>query len=376
MRDDDGRDLASRDDYLWDGTGTPDPEVRRLERLLGTLRHDPAIPLARGRAHAGTTPAADAAAIDLHARAASREARRPRRLLRLAVAAAVLVAMATALVARKVTRSTWEVVRVAGSVERVPEESGRLAPARPGALARGEIVETSADAQATIRMGDIGRVALGPRTRVRLERSSPVGHRMELLEGTIDAVTVAPPRLFVVETRAARAVDLGCAYTMEADSTGAGLLHVTLGLVSVELGGRTSYVPAGMISAMRPGRPAGTPYADDAPPAVREAIALLDTLPRAGAANAARRSAALSEVLDAARPKDVATLWHLLSRTEGAERARVLRRTLELTPLPDGVTAKGILRGDARMLDRWGAELGLSDSPWWRFWMFTWALGW
>jgi hypothetical protein len=40
------------------------------------------------------------------------------------------------------------------------------------------------------------------------------------------------------------------------------------------------------------------------------------------------------------------------------------------------VTAKGILRGDARMLDRWGAELGLSDSPWWRFWMFTWALGW
>ena len=376
MRDDDGRDLASRDDYLWDGSGTPDPEVRRLERLLGTLGHDPAIPLARGRAHAGTTTAADAAAIDLHARAASREARRPGRLFRLAIAAAVLVAAATALVARKVTRSEWEVVRVAGSVERVPEESGRPAPARPGVLARGEIVETSADAEATIRMGDIGRVALGPRTRVRLERSSPVGHRMELLEGTIDAVTVAPPRLFVVETRAARAVDLGCAYTMEADSTGAGLLHVTLGLVAVELGGRTSYVPAGMISAMRPGRPAGTPYADDAAPAVREAIALLDTLPRAGAANAARRSAALSEVLDASRPKDVATLWHLLSRTDGAERARVLRRTLELTPLPDGVTAKGVLRGDARMLDRWGAELGLSDSPWWRFWMFTWALGW
>ena len=26
------------DDYLWDGSGTPDPDVQRLERLLGRLR--------------------------------------------------------------------------------------------------------------------------------------------------------------------------------------------------------------------------------------------------------------------------------------------------------------------------------------------------
>ena len=28
-----------REDYLWDGTGDPDPEVERLEQLLGTLRY-------------------------------------------------------------------------------------------------------------------------------------------------------------------------------------------------------------------------------------------------------------------------------------------------------------------------------------------------
>ena len=27
------------EDYLWDGSGEPDPEVQRLERLLGRLRH-------------------------------------------------------------------------------------------------------------------------------------------------------------------------------------------------------------------------------------------------------------------------------------------------------------------------------------------------
>ena len=29
------------DDYLWDRTGKPDPEIRELEELLGTLRYQP-----------------------------------------------------------------------------------------------------------------------------------------------------------------------------------------------------------------------------------------------------------------------------------------------------------------------------------------------
>jgi hypothetical protein len=30
--------MKSNDDYLWDGSGKPDPEVERLERLLGRFR--------------------------------------------------------------------------------------------------------------------------------------------------------------------------------------------------------------------------------------------------------------------------------------------------------------------------------------------------
>ncbi len=33
------------DEYLWSGTGTPDPEVARLESLLGRYRHQGAMPL-------------------------------------------------------------------------------------------------------------------------------------------------------------------------------------------------------------------------------------------------------------------------------------------------------------------------------------------
>ena len=30
-----------KDDYLWDKTGEPDPEIQQLEKILGTLRYQP-----------------------------------------------------------------------------------------------------------------------------------------------------------------------------------------------------------------------------------------------------------------------------------------------------------------------------------------------
>src|SRR5438874_1123549 len=32
------------DDYLWDGSGPPDPDVERLEQMLGRLRSTPPVP--------------------------------------------------------------------------------------------------------------------------------------------------------------------------------------------------------------------------------------------------------------------------------------------------------------------------------------------
>ena len=36
----DDTDVPVGDDYLWDGSGPPDPEVARLEALLSPLAHD------------------------------------------------------------------------------------------------------------------------------------------------------------------------------------------------------------------------------------------------------------------------------------------------------------------------------------------------
>ncbi len=34
--------MTAPDDYLWDRSGEPDPEVAALEKLLAPLAHDPA----------------------------------------------------------------------------------------------------------------------------------------------------------------------------------------------------------------------------------------------------------------------------------------------------------------------------------------------
>ena len=41
-----------KDDYLWDKSGQPDPEIQKLEEILGTLRYQPkplALPVSRRR---------------------------------------------------------------------------------------------------------------------------------------------------------------------------------------------------------------------------------------------------------------------------------------------------------------------------------------
>src|ERR1700722_9508743 len=37
-------DRAMRDNYLWDGSGAPDPEIQHLERALGRFQHNRPIP--------------------------------------------------------------------------------------------------------------------------------------------------------------------------------------------------------------------------------------------------------------------------------------------------------------------------------------------
>jgi hypothetical protein len=326
-------------DYLWDGSGEPDPEIVRLERLLGTLRHDGVAP--RFPAHQ------------------PRVVRTPLRRALIAAAgiAAVAVCVAGIWIAALAGRSGWDVERVEGG----PAVDGDVI-ANTGRLHVGDWLVTDASSKARMEVADVGEVEVEPNTRLRLVRASGGEHRLSLALGTIHARIWAAPGLFYVDTPSSVAVDLGCAYTLHVDKGGAGLVRVTLGWVGFEFDGREAFIPEGAVCATRPGVGPGTPRYEDAPDGYADALAVLDFAPRSDA----RRGESLDLVLSRARRRDALTLWHLLTRVEASERARVYDRMAALAPPPPGVTREAVLAGDRDALDRWWNSLGLEDTTWWR----------
>jgi hypothetical protein len=253
----------------------------------------------------------------------------------------------------RLSQPSWEVARLEGS-PRVGwgtiEETGRLAV--------GDWLETDDSSRALINVGEIGEVEIERNTRVRLLNADE--HRLRLARGTMHATIWAPPRSFVVDTPSAVATDLGCSYTLEVDEAGIGRLYVSSGWVAFELKGRESFVPAGAMCETRPNIGPGTPYYEDAPPLLIQALDRFDF--ESGG------SAALELVLSEARQQDAFTVWHLLSRVSASERPRVFARLATLVPPPKAVSRDGILRLDRDMLDLWWNELGLDDASWWRIW--------
>ena len=101
-----------------------------------------------------------------------------------------------------------------------PSAGGRSAA--PVRLGSGEWIETDAGSRATVKIGEIGSVEVGPNTRVRVVATSRREHRLALERGQIRATISAPPKFFFVDTASGTAVDLGCEYALSTDEDGPG----------------------------------------------------------------------------------------------------------------------------------------------------------
>src|SRR5436190_1230450 len=332
-----------KDDYLWDGSGEPDPEVQKLEEALGRYRQNQPAP-------------------KFDEITQTHKAKRPRNFFNWrweyqlsAVAASLLLAVTVFLFMRQRSRGnpgpSWDVVRLEGAPRvgwhSLGEKSG------PGKLGIGQTLVTNSTSRASITLDETGRVEVDPGSRLRLVTNGPGRKRLSLERGTIHAVIWAPPGQFVVDTPSAVAVDLGCAYTLHVDNSGAGLLRTKLGWVGFKLEGRESFIPAGAACATRPKIGPGTPYFEDAPGPLRAALSKLDFETN----TPAQRNAGLAVVLSQSRKRDALTLWHLLARVSDSERGRVYDRLAALVPPPSGVTREGVLHLDQKMLDRWWNQL-------------------
>lgn len=346
---------VENNDYLWDRSGETDTEIQRLETLLEKFRHDSPVPV-----FPEIVP----------------EKRWTGFRFRLFPALATAVAMAaiaavTFLVSRtKPTASTvagWDVSSLEGTL-RIGRKTFGAKDGR-NRLSVGQVLQTESQSRANLQADDIGKIEVDPSTRLRLLSTGSGRERIALDRGTIHAYIWAPPGQFVVDTPSAVTVDLGCAYTLQVDDSGAGMVRTSMGWVGFKLNGHESFIPAGAACATRPKVGPGTPYFEDASADFRSALARFDfedtTLEQ--------RAHDIAIILSGARRRDALTLWHLLGRVDQQQRVLVYSRLRQFAPPPPTVTKEGILELYQPMLDLWWNELGFDDISVWRHWERSWA---
>lgn len=351
-RADDGN-TADVDAYLWDRSGTPDPEIQRLEGLLGRFRSDRVAPMfpevvrqKRWFSQLRLFPALTAAT------------------------AVVAIAVVGFLMQRKHTPANeagWDVSHVAGA----PRIGSVKVSQREGArrLDVGQVLETDHQSSVSIQSENVGQIEIDPGTRLRLLRMGAGVQQIALERGTIHARIWAPAGQFVVETPSATTVDLGCVYSLHVEDSGSALVRTSMGWVGFKLNGRESFIPAGAACSTRPKVGPGTPYFEDSSTAFRNALTRFDfedSTPE-------QRAADIAILLKEARSRDALTLWHLLARVDQPQRRGVYDRLKTLAPPPTGVTRDGVLSLDQAMLDEWWNALGFDDISVWRHWERAWS---
>jgi len=324
-----------KDDYVWDRSGPPDPDVQYLERVLGRLHSMP------------SAPHLDQVAV--------------LPLQRWAVAPLLATAAAIVLIVSGTWRTmrapaSWDVTAVAGR-----PRVGLSALAGRGRIDVGQTLVTDSSSQARMEVGTIGEVTVDPDTRVRLIATRGGHHQLALEHGTLHAVISARPGQFIVTTRSATATDLGCAYTLHVDEDGTGLLSVTGGWVALTFNGRESLVPAGASSRTHPTLGPGLAWYEDADEEFQDAVYELDF-----GSDAQRRAAALQLVLARAEAGHAITLWHLIKRVDAKDRGAVVDELADQVAMPSGITREVVLALDSAALDEWWNAIGLGEAGWWR----------
>jgi hypothetical protein len=344
-----------KNDYLWDGSGEPDPELQRIEKSLSQFRYSREMP---------SLPAIDSAQrkpwiVDILTTGW---------IPRFAAAASLLLALGGSILLLRISSPVlpnapgWDVARLSGAprVGQFLLASG----ADKKQLKVGQLLVTDDASRASVKVAEVGEVYVDPGSRVRLIETGSDRERLALELGTIHAAIWAPPGRFVVDTPSATAVDLGCAYTLQVNADGSGLLRTTLGWVGFHKDGHDSFIPAGAMCMTRPAQGPGTPFFEDASDKLRSALHEFDFESQSADA----RQQALRTILDQARARDAFTLWHLLFRVADQQRPLVYDRLVSLVAPPPDVTREDTLALNPKMMDAWWNAFDLGDISIWRYW--------
>lgn len=335
--------MTPDDDYLYGARGTVDPEVERLEALLGRY------------AHRGTRPLRPMRVLPRQ-----RRSRWPA-----AIAAMLLLGLGGLY--------TWSQYRLHWPEHRpwaVASQTGEVRidgrPLAEGAtLAPGAELRTGVDGAVLVDVARIGRLALGPDARIRLDATGAGRHRVEWLGGRLWARVWAPPGQFGVGIAGVEALDLGCEFVVDGAAGGDARLTVRSGWVQIGAGDVDVLVPEGATVALPRGAAPGTPHALDASAGFVAALRSIDA--RDG--NVAPDGDEVRALVAMARPRDAISLVSLLQRHPSLARGVLFEATHALLPEAGPVSREAVLSRASNALEPWWRALPYPRMKrWWLHW--------
>ena len=329
--------------YLWDRSGTPDPEISQLEEMLASLR------MAESTPDFHPLPQ-----LSLVARCTAFLLRHWMVPVAAASAAAVLFATWLAMSPPAISSSDWEARAVSGA----SELAGKKLKVQQ--LLPGQWLATDKNSTVHLRAGTIGEIEIAGDSLVSLAEVRQDRQRLSLRHGFIHARISAPPGLFIVDMPAARATDLGCEYSLKIARDGSGELRVFTGWVDLSYIYKQSLVPAGAAARIAADGTLSPPYFEDATEEFKQA--LLDF--SFGESGSERHREALETLLRHSRQRDALTLISLFPRADIEERLKIFDRLNQLVPAPSSITRQNARDWEINSMNDWWPliekQLGLS----------------
>jgi hypothetical protein len=243
------------------------------------------------------------------------------------IAAMILIAILPSFFRERGHQSTgfsypfWPVIQLKG----LTTVNSRIVNGRDS-IKLGEWIETKDSGKAMLQIPGVGSIILEPNTKVKIVKTDTGEQRISLEYGTINANITTKPGTFIVDSRSAEAIDLGCAYTYSIDTGGNGLIYVKSGMVEMNHDGRKSLVPAGKFCITKTGFGPGTPYRENTSPELKDALLKYDF------GNGGHES--VNTILKHATKGDAITLLNLLPKVDEENRSKVYERVSHFVPPP------------------------------------------
>lgn len=332
------------DDYLWNKTGTSDPDLVRLERMLAPVAWNPAV---------GPRVQPDR---NIGRQKGRRRSLRSWYLATTLAACALVIASWLQLRLMWPTDAAWAVLASEGQVD----WSGNPT----NGLQVGDGLTTGPDGEVRLQVARIGELSIRPQSRLRLIETRSGRHRVQLLEGEVQARVWAPPHQFGMDLPGVALWDLGCIFTVRTKADGHGLLTVQSGWVQLEDGAKEVLVPEGAQVFLASNGKVGTPHHAAASPAFLEALRRIDE----AAENIPPDSPLLQQLATEARTQDAITLITLLNHQPRWADSPIFPRLGVLFP-GSGVTREAVWQRDPRALDAWWDALPYPRvKHWWWQW--------